>query len=298
MTQLEDMPSLLSILKGSLKIENQTLLKIIAAQVSGRKDILSVLRDGQFIEESLVEQALQQQVDKKTPLGKILVSKNVISAEELNEHLNNFLQVIEEAPEPEAATELEVKAASEPEESCPQSDSGDCMISSAALDSMREQVESGMLDASVLEELEAELKASAPASEVKAPAEEEVLEIDTSFIGKLSESLSAKFLVETSQEIKDLTTENVTPLFEKIHELKGVARLLNATLLETALDNFEKLLGSEQLGPTEEEKERLYKLFEFVNEVKVNLEMNKSEKEVKDNKAAMNKYNKLIKDVA
>jgi hypothetical protein len=178
--QLESLPNLYSILLFDKEVAPEILLELIQKQLNTGLDLVALQEKFKLIQDKVFADALFIQNNKKRQLGQILIEKGYISIEVLKDSLNEFLQTPQETT---LTTQTTMKE--EPQ------------VEDAALESLKELVSSGQLDASALEGLSPSLDTQ----EIKTASKEEKKE-DNKFVEEDPQQINAAAL-ESLKELMD-----------------------------------------------------------------------------------------------
>lgn len=139
--QMQSTPPLIKIL--SEVVDTGTLIKAVNLQLDEGKSLYQVQSDCKVFSDTVFFDALEKQKMYKQPIGQILLSQGVIESKTLEELLMEFV-----------ANEQNFKESKPPVEENSSSDEPE--ISDAALESLKELVDGGTVDASALNKLKEE----------------------------------------------------------------------------------------------------------------------------------------------
>jgi len=193
--QLDQLPSLLGLIKEHQFLEINQILSVIEKQIALKADLLTVVRKESLLTEEQISELFLLQDRERQTLSEILIQKNFITLEKLEVAVNEYVEVKKLAPEVkedekkcEEITKIEVKESS---------DEGE--VSAAALESLKEL---GIGEGEEIAELEAKVApANGPVIESTNSSEDDG-EISSAALESLKE-----LGISDSEELKDLESK-------------------------------------------------------------------------------------------
>jgi hypothetical protein len=143
--QLDETPSLLSILYNELGVSDKKILEVTKELIEGKVDLFSLQQTKKSFDDQIFRQGIELQKERRVQLGQILVGQGCFSWDDLEKHLSDYFAQTSQKHEAQGETSAESTGAGD--------DSGDPFsgISAAALESLREL---GTLDDDLLRELQ------------------------------------------------------------------------------------------------------------------------------------------------
>ena len=260
---------------------------------------------------------LQTIIDREDQLniGHIIVSNGLLSEDKLNNLLKDYQSIATDAD----VTSKNLEDSSTQEFQLPDG------ISAAALESLREQIEEGLLDSSALTELgipedyfenlasndNVDVAEDENSSQVANQNDEgiqnielQAAEIDKDFIEQFINIFDSQSILKISNLINQSKSssgeeqkQSLTELIKNLHMIKGVTTLINANIstfiLESLEDKIEKLISSD-VDINTDYFEHFTKLLESLIFLKNSIEREKSEEAfIKDQK----QYEQTIKSL-
>lgn len=280
--QLDSMPSFLTILKENSSIPSSVLLDAIRKQVIEQRSLIDIIQKDGILDNDKINDLLDEQNKKRPSLGQVLIEKNYTTKDQFESALNEF----EALPHEEEAVASQTP---QPVQEKPQqesvSNSEEESVSDAAMDSLRDLIESGVIDASALDEFKAQNEAPTPkvedtehstseveethvnlADEAKIEASICQNELDTGFVENLSDTFSESLYAQLKENVKEfIETKNIGPLermYNSLHMIKGCAQLAGSSAMVKFITHVEDDILKYQRDPDYishlEEKARLY----------------------------------------
>lgn len=223
--------SLLSVLN---EIEPESaVIGAIMRQVETGKDLIAVQNEFSIFSEAGFKAAIEAFHSGHLAIGEALVKTNALSIDRYHELLNEFGSISAEKKQGPGSAEEMVEP------------SGN-VVSSAALDSLRELVESGDIDPDLLAELEAESGIEGPSSEMKEGDVLQLSKLDSEFFDCFETEAKEKIFLELKERIvwdgKDFgeRREKLEEFYTGVHKLKGAASLINAKLFQAICERIER----------------------------------------------------------
>ncbi len=128
--QVEEMPSLLRMLKSANVLKDDVIVDLIGEQARKETDLLAIIREKKVLTSDQINNLFKAQAENRRPLGMILVADGVLSEAEVNVLVDEYLTI-------------DTNAKAKPMASAP---SGSSKISAAALESLKELGMAGEFD--------------------------------------------------------------------------------------------------------------------------------------------------------